>query len=140
MDDEDFFVRLRTTLINEGGHVVEDDVEAGTLTITRYMNRDLEYRTTIRTTRDAFHAYLDSMVGSAARLWPDATPRRAGYNLFLVHLDEEMRVLRGNPDTLDITARRMTPHRSRPYMPDPMPPGDPSDYVWRAAPRERPRP
>lgn len=138
MNQEDFLARLRTTLTAEGGHVVEDDVERGTITITRYMSYDLDYPTTIRTTRDAFHAYLDSMSGSAARLWPDVAGRRAGYNLFLVHLDEEMMVLAGNPDTIDITAKRMTPHRSRPYAPDPMPPGDPSDYEWRAAPRERP--
>jgi hypothetical protein len=134
MNDEDYLARLVRVLADEDGRVSQE--ESGAYAITRYRGEELEYPTTVRTTRADFHAYLDATSAQAQDLWPDAAPRRAAYNLFLVHLDEEMGVRAGNPDEITIAAARMTPSRRRAYEPPPV--GEPREQEWRAAPRERP--
>lgn len=134
MDEQDLLTRLAELVVEEGGRVTvsKSAGPATGFTVTRYRGEDLEYPTTIRTTRDAFHAYLESMGDGVKRLWPDVSRLRAGYNIFLVHLDEEMTVVEGNPDTIDITARQMKTHRERAYERPAYPPGD---YEWRAGER-----
>ena len=126
MDTEDYVALLAADLAGEGGTV---EMGPATLTLTRYMGRALDHPTVIRATADAFHAYLDSKARSGLAVWPEAGPRRAAYQLFLVHLDEEMTVCAGNPDTITITARGMKTRRSQPHEAPSYPPGD---YEWRA--------
>lgn len=130
MDDEDYLAHLEADLVSRGGRVaVSTTGKVTELTITRYEGIDLEHPTTIRTTNKAFVAYLTSMAKSGMAIWPEGPPIEAAYSLFEIHLDEEMTVLAGNPDTIDITAKAMKPYRSRPRVEEPLPPGE---YEWRA--------
>lgn len=130
MEDEDYLAHLESDLVSRGGSVtVSTSGKVTELTLTRYEGVDLEHPTTIRTSNQAFVAYLRSMAKSGLAIWPEGPPVEAAYSLFEIHLDEEMTTLAGNPDTIDITRRGMKPHRSRPRVEEPLPPGE---YEWHA--------
>ncbi len=130
MDDQDYLSYLEADL-SSGGSVASVDRkgESVVLTVTRYEGVELEFPTVIRTTREAFSAYLTFTSESGLAVWPEGPGQASAYALFRIHLDEEMTVLAGNPDIITVTKREMKVVRDRPYTPFAPPPGD---YEWRA--------
>lgn len=125
MDSTDYLKKLADDISREGGAVSMPRNGAG-LVLTRFDGDDLPHPTAIRTSGEAFHSYLDTMVARNRKVCPD---RSSAYSLFLVHLEEEMTVPAGNPEVIEVAAGHMAVHRAEAADPEAVPPGS---YEWRA--------
>jgi hypothetical protein len=87
--DSELYDQLVGYLRAEGA--VSEDADRGLLTITEYDHRVLPTPLRLHITPGSFGQHLRAAAPGATYVFPDATPLKAAFRLFLVHLDEAVR-------------------------------------------------
>ncbi|MGQ0466094.1 MAG: hypothetical protein ACT4QG_12305 [Sporichthyaceae bacterium] len=96
-----------------------------------YRGAELPRPVALVTTRADFEAYLDATGAGWRGVWPEVQPRQAAFQGLLTTLDEEMSVLAGPPELIQIDGKGLHPVRAAIATP---PPPD-GDFEWRPGDR-----